>query len=186
MRRTHRESEDLPPTGHDVTFLGEVRAESRVVMRSMCSVCCVGLLFDLMNIPLPHALWIGGDCVCALRGRAMSCFQQPSRGVATRVSLIVELLVVVAIIGLLVALLLPARCAGGSRGCASVCSAKIICIRLELPCITIMLRSASCRPGGIEVRPETPRGKQIAWSAMVLPFLEQIRRLFENQFQLCV
>ena len=28
MQRTHRESEDLPLTGRDVTFLGEVRAES--------------------------------------------------------------------------------------------------------------------------------------------------------------
>lgn len=28
VRWTHRESEDLPPTGRDVTFLGEVRAES--------------------------------------------------------------------------------------------------------------------------------------------------------------
>ena len=28
MQRTHRESEDLPHTGRDVTFLGEVRAES--------------------------------------------------------------------------------------------------------------------------------------------------------------
>ena len=28
MRWVHRESEDLPPAGRDVTFLGEVRAES--------------------------------------------------------------------------------------------------------------------------------------------------------------
>lgn len=28
MQRTHRESEDLPLTGRDVTFLGGVRAES--------------------------------------------------------------------------------------------------------------------------------------------------------------
>lgn len=28
MQWTHRESEDLPLTGRDVTFLGEVRAES--------------------------------------------------------------------------------------------------------------------------------------------------------------
>ena len=54
MRWTHRESEDLPPTGRDVTFLGEVRAESRVVMRAMCSACCVGLVLIDQQSPFPH------------------------------------------------------------------------------------------------------------------------------------
>jgi prepilin-type processing-associated H-X9-DG protein len=37
-------------------------------------------------------------------------------------------------------------------------------------------------PGGIEVRPETPRGKQFAWSAFLLPYLERSANYGEVNF----
>ena len=100
----------------------------------------------------------------------MSCLQQPSR-VSRRGFTIVELLVVITIIGLLVGLLLPAVQAVREAARRMQCQNNLHQIGIAMHNYHAAFRKLP--PGGIEVRPETPRGKQIAWSAMVLPFLEQ-------------
>ena len=84
---------------------------------------------------------------------------------------LVELLVVIAIIGILVGLLLPAVQAVRESARRMQCQNNLHQIGIALHNYHAAFRKLP--PGGIEVRPETPGGKQIAWSAMVLPFLEQ-------------
>lgn len=103
-------------------------------------------------------------------GPAMSCFQQPS-GMSRRGFTIVELLVVIAIIGTLIGLLLPAVQAVREAARRMQCQNNLHQIGIAMHNYHAAFRKLP--PGGIEVRPETSRGKQIAWSAMVLPFLEQ-------------
>jgi prepilin-type N-terminal cleavage/methylation domain-containing protein len=103
-------------------------------------------------------------------GPAMSCFQQPS-GMSRRGFTIVELLVVIAIIGMLIGLLLPAVQAVREAARRMQCQNNLHQIGIAMHNYHAAFRKLP--PGGIEVRPETSRGKQIAWSAMVLPFLEQ-------------
>ena len=100
----------------------------------------------------------------------MSCLLQPT-GVSRRGFTLVELLVVIAIIGLLVGLLLPAVQAVRETARRMQCQNNLHQIGIAMHNYHAAFRKLP--PGGIEVRPETPRGKQIAWSAMVLPFLEQ-------------
>ncbi len=84
---------------------------------------------------------------------------------------LVELMVVIAIIGLLVGLLLPAVQAVRESARRMQCQNNLHQIGIALHNYHAAFRKLP--PGGIEVRPETPGGKQIAWSALVLPFLEQ-------------
>jgi prepilin-type N-terminal cleavage/methylation domain-containing protein len=84
---------------------------------------------------------------------------------------LVELLVVISIIGILIGLLLPAvqmvRAAARRIQCAN-----------NLHQIGIALHNyhtahGTFPPGGIEVRPMRPNGRQFAWSAFLLPYVEQ-------------
>ena len=84
---------------------------------------------------------------------------------------LVELLVVIAIIGILVGLLLPAVQAVRESARRMQCQNHLAQIGLALHNYHSAFRKLP--PGGIEVRPETPGGKQLAWSAMILPFLEE-------------
>lgn len=137
-------------------------------MRATCGVCCVGLV-SICQLPLSIARWVVGDCVCAM-GADMHCLQQPDR-VSRQGFTLVELLVVIAIIGLLVGLLLPAVQAVRETARRMQCQNNLHQIGIAMHNYHAAFRKLP--PGGIEVRPETPGGKQIAWSAMVLPFLEQ-------------
>lgn len=84
---------------------------------------------------------------------------------------LVELLVVIAIIGILVALLLPAVQAVREASRRMQCQNNLHQIGVALHNYHAAFRKFP--PGGLEVRPEFPGGKQIAWSAFVLPYLEQ-------------
>ena len=84
---------------------------------------------------------------------------------------LIELLVVIAIIGILVGLMLPAVQAVRESARNMQCQNHLRQIGLALHNYHSAYRKLP--PGGIEVRPEVTNGKQIAWSAMVLPFLEE-------------
>ncbi len=82
----------------------------------------------------------------------------------------VELLVVIAIIGILIGLLLPAVQSVREASRRMQCQNNLHQIGIAFHNYHAAFRKFP--PGGIEVRPETPRGKQLAWSAFILPFLE--------------
>lgn len=84
---------------------------------------------------------------------------------------LVELLVVIAIIGILVGLLLPAVQAAREAARRMQCKNNVRQIGLALHNYHTTHRKLP--PGGIEVRPEVPGGRQLAWSAMILPFMEE-------------
>ncbi len=84
---------------------------------------------------------------------------------------LVELLVVLAIIGILIGLLLPAVQAVREAARRMQCQNNLHQIGIALHNYHSAFRKFP--PGGIEVRPEVPGGKQLAWSAFVLPFLEE-------------
>ena len=84
---------------------------------------------------------------------------------------LVELLVAVAIIGILVALLLPAVQAAREAARRTQCLNHLHQIGLGLHAYHDTHHSFP--PGGIELRPFHPGGRQYAWSAYLLPFLEQ-------------
>jgi len=84
---------------------------------------------------------------------------------------LIELLVVLAIIGILVGLMLPAVQAVREAARRMQCQNQLKQIGLALQNYHAAFRKFP--PGGIQVRPEIPAGKQLAWSAFVLPFLEQ-------------
>lgn len=84
---------------------------------------------------------------------------------------LVELLVVIAIIGILIALLLPAVQAAREAGRRAHCLNNLRQMGIGLHNYHDALRSFP--PGGIEPRSIVPGGKQFAWSAMLLPYVEQ-------------
>ncbi len=84
---------------------------------------------------------------------------------------LIELLVVLAIIAILLALLLPAVQAVREAARRMQCQNNLRQIGIALHNYHAAFRKLP--PGGLEVRPEVPHGKQLAWSAFVLPFLEQ-------------
>ena len=84
---------------------------------------------------------------------------------------IVELLVVLAIIAILIGLLLPAVQAVREAARRMQCQNNLHQIGIGLHNYHAAFRKFP--PGGLEVRPQVPGGKQLAWSAFVLPFLEQ-------------
>jgi len=90
---------------------------------------------------------------------------------------LLELLVVITIIGVLIALLLPAVQA------AREAARRISCFN-NLHQIALALHGyheaqGSLPPGGIELIISKPGGRQYAWNAFILPFLEQ-RALYES------
>lgn len=85
---------------------------------------------------------------------------------------LVELLVVIAIIGILMALLLPAVQAARSAARRASCGHNLHQIGVALHAYHGVHRCFP--PGGIEpISPKWPKGRQLAWSAFLLPYLEQ-------------
>ncbi|MEO9931867.1 DUF1559 domain-containing protein [Rhodopirellula bahusiensis] len=93
------------------------------------------------------------------------------RCVSTQGFTLVELLVVIAVIGVLVGLLLPAVQAAREAMRRASCQNNLHQIGLALH--NYHAAHNKFPPGAIEVRPQFPNGKQFAWSAFVLPFMEQ-------------
>jgi prepilin-type N-terminal cleavage/methylation domain-containing protein len=85
---------------------------------------------------------------------------------------IVELLVVVAIVGLLVSLTLPAVFSAREASRRTTCANNLRQIGLALR--MHHEHTGSFPPGGVEWRPPgNTAGRQLAWSAFILPFLDQ-------------
>lgn len=94
------------------------------------------------------------------------------RRCARRALTLVELLVVVAVIGGLLALLLPAVQSARGAARAAVCLQHLRQIGLGLQ--TYHATWKSFPPGGIEWRTGgDPKQRQLAWSAFLLPFIDQ-------------
>ncbi len=91
---------------------------------------------------------------------------------------LVELLVVVAIIGILIGLLLPAVQAARNSSRRISCCNNLRQIGIALQ--GYHLANKAFPPGGIEpITPRRPQGRQLAWSAFLLTYLEQ-QALFEQ------
>lgn len=99
-----------------------------------------------------------------------TCSAAGSRGKAGGFTL-VELLVVIAIIAILVGLLLPAVQAVRESSRRMQCQNNLRQIGIALHNYHAAFRKLP--PGGLQVRPQVRRGKQLAWSAFLLPYLEQ-------------
>jgi prepilin-type N-terminal cleavage/methylation domain-containing protein/prepilin-type processing-associated H-X9-DG protein len=96
----------------------------------------------------------------------------PGRPARRHAFTLVELLVVIAIIGLLIALLLPAVQAAREAARRMSCTNNLRQIGIGLHNYHSALRCFP--PGGYEPRSiKWPKGRQIAWSALLLPFVEQ-------------
>ncbi|HUT10267.1 MAG TPA: DUF1559 domain-containing protein [Thermoguttaceae bacterium] len=85
---------------------------------------------------------------------------------------LVELLVVIGIIGMLLGLLLPAVQAVRSTARRMSCKSNLHQIGVAL--LAYHDTHGSFPPGGMEpISPKWPKGRQLAWSAFILPQLEQ-------------
>jgi prepilin-type N-terminal cleavage/methylation domain-containing protein len=94
------------------------------------------------------------------------------RGARSAGFTLVEMLVVIAIIGILVGLMLPAVQAARESGRRIACANNLHQIGLGLHAFHDT--HGSFPPGGIERRSARyPKGRQLAWSAYLLPFIEQ-------------
>jgi prepilin-type N-terminal cleavage/methylation domain-containing protein/prepilin-type processing-associated H-X9-DG protein len=100
-----------------------------------------------------------------------ACDHRIRRGGLRGAFTLVELLVVLAIIGILVSLLLPAVQAVRETARRMQCQNHLHQIGIALHNYHAAYRTFP--PGGLEVRPQWRQGKQLAWSAFVLPFLEE-------------
>jgi prepilin-type N-terminal cleavage/methylation domain-containing protein/prepilin-type processing-associated H-X9-DG protein len=96
----------------------------------------------------------------------------PSPQITPRGFTLVELLVVIAIIGILIALLLPAVQMAREAARRASCLNNLRQMGIGLHNYHDALRCFP--PGGIEPRSMLhPHGRQIAWSALLLPYVEQ-------------
>jgi len=101
------------------------------------------------------------------------------RWIACRGFTLVELLVVIAILGVLIALLLPAVQAARETGRRMSCGNNLHQIGIGL--LAFHDEHQAFPQGGVEVRtlrfpdgtPRYPSGRQLAWSAYILPYLEE-------------
>jgi prepilin-type N-terminal cleavage/methylation domain-containing protein/prepilin-type processing-associated H-X9-DG protein len=85
---------------------------------------------------------------------------------------LIELLVVIGIIGILMALLLPAVQASREAARRASCCNNLRQIGIALH--SYHVANESFPPGGIEPRSRRwPKGRQLAWSVFLLPFVEQ-------------
>ncbi len=84
---------------------------------------------------------------------------------------LVELLVVLGVIGVLLGLLLPAVQAAREAARRTGCVNNLRQIGIGLHNYHDCLHRFP--PGGVEPRPAWPRGRQLAWSAFILPYVEQ-------------
>lgn len=106
---------------------------------------------------------LGGERAAPFRRR-----EQPCRGLT-----LLELLVVLAVIGLVGGLLLPAVQIAREAARRVECQSNLHQLGLALHAYHAAHRSFP--PGGIEPRPIWKRGRQYAWSAMILPYLQHSR-----------
>ena len=83
---------------------------------------------------------------------------------------LVEILVVISIIGILIGILLPAVQSAREAARRMQCQNRLHQIGIGLHNYHAAFKRFP--PGGIEVRPEVGGGKQFAWSAFLLPFIE--------------
>ena len=102
----------------------------------------------------------------------------PNKSAADAGFTLVELLVVISIIGVLIALLLPAVQAARNAARRISCGNNLHQIGIALQAYHEVHRCFP--PGGIEpISPKWPKGRQLAWSAFLLPHIEQ-RPLYER------
>lgn len=94
---------------------------------------------------------------------------------------LIELLVVIAIIGVLVGLLLPAVQAAREAARRMSCQSNLHQIGIALHNYHAAFNRFP--PGAIEVRPEVAGGKQFAWSAFILPQVEQAALAAQIDFE---
>lgn len=102
----------------------------------------------------------------------MTCSTRPRAPGARSGFTLIELLVVIAVIGVLIALLLPAVQAAREAARRISCFNNLHQMGIGLHNYHLAL--GSFPPGGIEPRmSRLSKGRQLAWSAFLLPYLEQ-------------
>lgn len=168
-------------SGREVTFLGEVRVSDVFgMMADTCGIACLALPADdvlamrLIINRQPMADQMTGSICTGLAARCLrdaSLWTMKPARVRRDGFTLVEILVVLTVIGVLVGLLLPGIQAAREAARRMQCSNNLRQIGLALH----SYHSAYKRfpPGGIQVRPEVGDGKQFAWSAFILPQLEE-------------
>ena len=105
------------------------------------------------------------------RGRACAS-AETRRNRARAAFTLIELLVVIAIVAMLISLLLPAIHAARQASLRAACASNLRQIGVGLHNYHNTYRTFP--PGGIEFRSlAKPAGRQIAWSALLLPFVDE-------------